>query len=723
MRSALKTGAALGAFTLATAALAILPGRVALGRDQAKLGRSAAELIIAGTLRDLSDVALPLGGIVGVALATVLVLRPDRAIRVLTGLLAVAAVVIWFVSAGAAEFKLQRGVDATWFDFQLGAKSSSVLWESLGFLTFHRHSIPAALALALALVLRHGLCSHPWVLEKRVLVVAGYALATILGFAMALVPLDPHVRLFRTITDRKVVGEPFVSLFSNLGRSRANVRLGMRGLIERARFPADAAKGEALLGLPARAATDCATHPMARALPVDGVETPVSPARPLAPRVRETLVLLDRLSAELYADRTTPIDVWQVMMESFRGDDVHAIMPAAPRDLAPFIGSLYENHDNAISVGHMWQAGSRTSQGFSSYMCGLGMLPYGLSITRDFGPLPLRCLPDVLTDAGFEGAFFFGGSPSFDEMEPFFLHHGVRTIVGRQQLPLDAPTGEVGVSDRALVAAAVDRSRPRPDRGRYTLVMTGSNHIPYSRPEDVPAEVDARVRAITSAPDFAGNADDAKRLLTFAYADHAVRELHDRLPRERSILVLGADHATADPFVWPRSPEWTLHAAHGLIPFAIVIPEALIAMTRRPEAVHALVREINAVMSAEAWSQNDVPTLLLALLSHAPGLMALAAEWRWHTIGGERTSPYFEPPKPEVDVIGINSVAELFGTDAHDQQLLSFEQAAFVQDEKEIYSASPSLLPVAATLSRFLNGYATVCRAQPNNALITPRGR
>jgi hypothetical protein len=746
-----KAGALLALVTLAIEALAVLPGRVALGRTQQSVGRSPVEFAIAGTFRDVSDLALPVGLAVLLVLGALLLLRRSaaeerasaRAMRGVLGFVALVGVLLWFASAAAAEFKIQRGVDATWFDMEIASRWDNSVGTFIGFVLLRRHFVPGALALSaacavLALAWRR---SRALAIRRRAGAVIAFAVVTVAGWGLALLPLDPHVHVFRTIADRNVVGEPFPNLFASFGRSHGNVRLGMRGLITHASFPAgQAGGGSRLLGVPDGPSTDCSAHPMARLLPIAGsepVRARIAGSHELDPSAARVLVLLDALSAEIYAGRSAPIDLWQLMLESYRGDDIHAIHPRAPRELAPFTNALYENAAGARSVGfdgavvavrRMWQSGARTSQGLSSYMCGMGMMPYGLSFTRDFGPLPVRCLPDLLVDGGFEPFFFYGGTPSFDGMDDFFRHHGFRRIIGRLQQSPSSPTSEGGVSDRALLAHAVEVAAASPrDHGRYFLVMSSSNHVPYRRPDDVPDEVDARVNAVESAPGYVGSADDGHRLRTFAYADAAVAELFARLgpARSRSIVVLGADHATVDPFVWESDPPaegWSRDHASGVIPFAIVLPDALVAESARPDRVRAIARDLNGALGDHAWSQNDTPLLVLALLAHAPAMTALAPERRWHTLGGQRTSPFFVPPEVAGDpgapgrrvvVMGIDAGAKLFGVDDDSRQVLPAETASFVRSAEEIYTMSPTLMPVASAMCTFLNGYAERCGARP----------
>jgi hypothetical protein len=735
MRRSLETGLALGGITLAVEALAVLPGRVAVGRHMGALGQSAWEIAIAGTLRDVSDVARPIGLVIGLVLVAALLVRARRPVRYLIPAYVVVALLLWFTSATAAEFKVQRGVDPTWFDVQIATQATTPGDTLLGFIACRRHYIPGVLGiLAMTALLRFVKRRLPrWNLRHRGAVVGGFAAATLLGWGLALLPLDPHVRVFATVGDRHIVGEPFVNLFGGgFGRSQENVRLGMRTLIETARFPPERATGgERLLGLPHAevgpgAVMDCTTHPFARSFPgADGVEPPRAGAighHELEPEAARVARLLDRLSGELYIDRTKPIDVWQLMLESFRGDDIHAIEPTAPRELAPVMNGLYEaaarGDAGVIAVRSMWQGGSRSSQGLSSYMCGLGTMPYGLSATRDFGAIPLRCLTDVLVDAKFETAFFYGGNPSFDEMDPFFRHHGLTSIMGRQQFPLDAPVGQEGVTDRAVYArAAAEIAKTAPEQARYTLIMSASNHIPYGRPEDTPPELDARAQALRDSAAFVGSPDDASRLRTFGYADFAIGELieHLRSRSDRSILVLGADHATGDPFVWKNDAR-NMQAATARIPFAIVLPEGLIASSKNPDVVRATVRDLNQALDGHAWSQNDVPFFLLTLLSRSPGIRAIPAERRWHTLGGERTSPYFVSLKPEAKVIGIDSIADLYGENDAEESLLPSEKASFVSDPSEITTSSPSLTPVAAAMQTYLTGYVAKCGSDKKSA-------
>ena len=105
------------------------------------------------------------------------------------------------------------------------------------------------------------------------------------------------------------------------------------------------------------------------------------------------------------------------------------------------------------------------------------------------------------------------------------------------------------------------------------------------------------------------------------------------------------------------------------------------------------------------------PLFVLTLLAHAPGMRGIAAGG---TLAYARRRAH-EPvllarSQPAAKVVGIDCVAELFGTDEHDRLAApAGEGVVRERDATSIYTSSPSLVPIAATFSRFLNGYAARC--------------
>jgi hypothetical protein len=167
---------------------------------------------------------------------------------------------------------------------------------------------------------------------------------------------------------------------------------------------------------------------------------------------------------------------------------------------------------------------------------------------------------------------------------------------------------------------------------------------------------------------------------------------------ERSIVMLMADHSTGHSYVWGKEdPE--SDAAKTQLPFAIVIPPAFLARARDPQALGAALKDVQTLIDEAPLSQNDVPMLVLALLSAHAGVQSMPEAARWHTLGGQLTSPYFEPGGEAGSyLLGINGVSELYALDRTGARVGSYEDSVFLKTRADRYRVTPRLIPVTATL-------------------------
>jgi hypothetical protein len=226
----------------------------------------------------------------------------------------------------------------------------------------------------------------------------------------------------------------------------------------------------------------------------------------------------------------------------------------------------------------------------------------------------------------------------------------------------------------------------------------------------MPAEVALRA-ARACAESRAAQPDDCRRLAVMAYADHALGEFLDALERSplarRSLVVLSGDHATSELFLWGGSTE---ERGRAQVPYVIVVPRALRAAAVSPARVGALVARLGERAAAQPVSLTDSPALLLALLSATPELRSVPAPWRFHTLGGQATSPHFAlAASPRARVWGTDSAAFVFSADA-DARVVAYEtkNRAFSR-ASELDELNPSLRGPAAVLASFVKGYLTRC--------------
>jgi hypothetical protein len=730
-RSDAARGALLALYPAVLTLLASYAGRRALALREGLFGRIPWQFTAGGLCADLAVLMPALAVAIGLywllaAAARTLLCRRGGGVRAGgAGPLAVWAVGsagMWLVSVAASEFKFQRGLYPTLREAAINLPDRGTVLGVLPVLLAERYRIPSLVCVFLALLMLARLGWGPparQVLSRPFALGFAGAVALVAAAGGAVWASSP--RLFSSGTDRAAFYPPIMTLLSGFGPHPAIE--GMRGILE-AREPdrAGVVAGSHALGFGSEHAEalrayeeaktkPCGAHPLARGLP--GAPTPAERDRGVAatPLVED----FTALSRALFAAPRGPLQVIQVALESFRADDVSALNPAALPEVTPFTNSVYAasraGGPGVIAFPHAYQGGIRTAQAISALMCGIGAAPYGIALVRDLDYLPLRCLPDVLVDAGFAPHVVFGSALSFDNLLEFFRYHGVSTTQ-KADFPGDAPKGAwKSVTDRAVYDAALDLLQASAGH-RYTFILTMTSHLPFDPPEDMPPEVKARIDRALRAAGVAVDRDDQRRLSTLAYADWALERLVRRIEASpeaaRSVIVVSADHSTSDPFVWRSAPD--VRALSG-IPLFVYLPRPFLMGSADPRAVLSHLEQVRERAAEAVVSADDVPTLLLALLSASAPLASLPPAWRWHTLGGMVTSPdYVLPGRPVSALWGIDAASRLFSVD-RDRRLPialpepnpSMPGAGGERDLGEVGGA------VAAFLSSFLRGYARRC--------------
>ncbi|MBL8918042.1 MAG: sulfatase-like hydrolase/transferase [Myxococcaceae bacterium] len=666
------------------------------------------ERALAGGLLDLAAAVLVLAPFAALfTLLVPMVFRPLRRVGWQAWGGAVVALplgfALWVLTVTAQEVKNERGSFPTVFDLFEGGTNASFIEGTLGFIGYDRIRAPAVVGVVLVLsVLAVAYRRAPADLVSWRGWSLGFALG-LFGSSTALVLTERAVATINRYSPA-ALGDPLtgllesaVDLLQHRGPTTA------RALVLDAELPPEsAAQGERLLGWPPGDG-GCAPH----ARPLDAeVEAPRTD-----PRGGALLSSLREASKALFADGDPRVVVVFASLEGFRADDVHALNPLAPRDVAPFTTSLYElaarGDGGVLAARQMLQAGVRTAHNLGAMTCGIGTLPYNLAFIRDLQPFPVRCTSDVLAEAGFRHSFFYGSDGTFDEMNRFFAEHRYEELVSQKELPPGLPTGTwEAVTDRAVFDFGVGRLEQelaRTSAPQFAMLMSLSHHSPFTTPQDLPREVPERVQRALATTEHHADADDTKRLVAFSYTDHAVERLFARLDEkglsERAIVFLVADHSTGHAYVWGKVATET-DAQKAQVPFAIVVPprfrERLADLASFDEAFRRAQEALGGPVSL-----NDVPAMVLALLSAHPNVKALPAAQRWHTLGGQVTSPFFKPTGGAA-VLSINGVSELFAVDASGERMGDYEDSVFLKTRADRYRVTPRLIPVTAALQQVL---------------------
>jgi hypothetical protein len=484
--------------------------------------------------------------------------------------------------------------------------------------------------------------------------------------------------------------------------SPASVR---RLLIDHVGRPDEVAEGARSLGLPPESAAllegaasgRCSPHPLRR--PLDPARETSEPALVSAAR---------SVSAALFGGAAAPPVVFHVSLESLRADDVHALDPAAPVELTPFLSSVYSGDPSALAFAHAHQSGVRTSQALAAVMCGIGALPFNLSMSRDLGPMPLRCLPDVLVDAHFQTRAFYGHELVFDDMATFLSLHRM-SLFERASFPSDAPRGVWdGVSDGAVYAAALDRAEGSDREAQYNFVLTLSNHSPYTVPGDLPPPIRAEIDEVCRVRSIHG--ENCDRLKTVRYADAALGRFLARVESSkeaaRTIVVVSGDHTVHQWVPWNESepPEGITQ-----IPLFVWVPAAMRRAAFDRAALAVAWGRMREVARTQPVSNADVPALILALLAESGPLRALPAEARWHTLGGQASSPHYRSVTGRGLLHGIDAHGRIFDVSESGRVRPSGIEMEPLRGSDDVAHAGPHNAPGVAFLGSFLRGFASHC--------------
>jgi phosphoglycerol transferase MdoB-like AlkP superfamily enzyme len=205
------------------------------------------------------------------------------------------------------------------------------------------------------------------------------------------------------------------------------------------------------------------------------------------------------------------------------------------------------------------------------------------AVTASFPPVPAESIvkrrrnegmfnwSEVMRKNGYSPTFIYGGYGTFDNMNYFFGNNGYR-VVDRTDMNQPEFSNIWGVSDKDLFRNALRVFDEQVARGErvFSVVMTTSNHKPFTFPPGVPG-----------VPERGGGRDAGAH-----YADYAIGRFIDALAErpygKDTLVVIVADHGAR---VYGRED---IPLPSYEIPFMVYAPHHV-----RPGRVNALTSQID----------------------------------------------------------------------------------------------------------------------------------
>lgn len=285
---------------------------------------------------------------------------------------------------------------------------------------------------------------------------------------------------------------------------------------------------------------------------------------------------------------------------------------------AEFIGAYGAEHSDTpyfdalarhgMLFSNTYASGTRTARGLEAITASFPPIP-SESILHRPGNEHIATWGSVMAAQGYHSSFLYGGYGYFDNMNYFYGNNGFE-VVDRQQIE-DAKFANIwGVSDEdlfdKLMSHLDERHEQQPDTPNFTLVMSTSNHKPFTFPE-----------GIAGIPAQGGGRHAGVR-----YADHAIGKFMAAARKhswfDNTVFVIVADHGarvygkTEIPLQTYRIPLLVYSPAH-------IKPQIIDTLTGQIDIAPTVLGLLGFAYEAPFFGQDVLHTPAqqrIALFSH-----------------------------------------------------------------------------------------------------------
>ena len=234
----------------------------------------------------------------------------------------------------------------------------------------------------------------------------------------------------------------------------------------------------------------------------------------------------------------TPNDSIKRLFKSDRPDIVMIILESFSSHLMKETGgksNVAVNLDSLAQEGilftRMYANSFRTDRGLVSILSGYPAQPNTSIMKYPRKTQSLPSIAGVLSKAGYDAHYYYGGDADFTNMRSYLMSSGFRSILSDTDFPLSQRLSKWGVHDHLLFRRVSDEmAKDKTTKPQFSVIQTSSSHEPFEVPY-------SRL--------------DNARLNAFAYTDSCVgafiRELKQSPKWKNTVVILVPDHLGAYP--------------------------------------------------------------------------------------------------------------------------------------------------------------------------------
>lgn len=170
------------------------------------------------------------------------------------------------------------------------------------------------------------------------------------------------------------------------------------------------------------------------------------------------------------------------------------------QSLTPYLDALREQ---SYSFDRVYATGTRTVRGLEALSLCIPPTP-GQSVVRRPASTDLFNSSTPLKERGYKAEFIYGGYGYFDNMNDFFASNGFG-IYDRTDIPKEDVYFETvwGVADEIIFKKALERmDQQTPQQPVMQLILTTTNHSPYTFPKDSIPEPQGKRESVVKYTDW-----------------------------------------------------------------------------------------------------------------------------------------------------------------------------------------------------------------------------